>query len=211
MLVGLLHFCETRRISRPARSPSINARRRARRRPTACRMRPRTAARRRDQFIRDLFHRDAVLFQRRDRLAGAVYVLLYCIRLTGHDRGTHPSSPEEWCSRCRGRSALPHTSCPVGRILGAGRSPEQTLRLRAPAAAKRPQRGPENSVLYRCRPASHWRSPPCLAIGPRACLSTELVQSLVDRGVDAADEEARDARDRGNVAARLLKSSSPEI
>ena len=96
----------------------------------------------------------------------------------------------------------------VGRIFGAGGSPEQALRLRARCGQKLPARAGEQRLVAS---VGEFRvGDRRLAAQPiRHLLVAELVQPLVDRSIDAADEDAGDAADLGDVAAGSLQILEP--
>ena len=162
-----------------------------------------------DQLFRDLLQRDAVLLQLGEYRAGARNVLLDGVgrRLAVvaecvHGRRRH---------RIHGVAAdqrLDIHRVLVGRIFGAGGSPEQALRLRARRGQTLPARAGEQLLVANVGELRvgdrHLAAEPI-----RQPLVVELVQPLVDGRVDAADEKAGDAADLGDVAARPRQVLEP--
>ena len=162
-----------------------------------------------DQFFRDLLQRDAVLSSSASIARAPRYVLLdgigrhltviaECIHRRRRD-GVHGVAADE---------RLDIHRVLVGRVFGAGGRPEQALRLRARRGQTLPARSGEQRLVASvgefgvgdCRLAAQSIRQPFVA---------ELVQPLVDRNVDAADEDAGDAADLGDVAAGPLQILKP--
>ena len=155
-----------------------------------------------DQFLRDLLQRDAVLLQLGEHRAGARHVLLdgvgRCLAVVAeriHRRGRDGVDGVAADERLDIHRVL------VGRILGAGGSPKQALRLRARCRQRLPARAGEQRLVAGIgelgvgdRHLAAQRDPP-------TGLSPSSSSRLSIGGVDAADEEAGDAADLGDVAA----------
>ena len=96
----------------------------------------------------------------------------------------------------------------VGRAFGAGGRPQQTLSLRARRGQTLPARSGEERLVANVGEFSVGDC--CLAAqSVRHLFVAELVQPLVDRNIDAADEDAGDAGNLGDVAAGPLQILEP--
>ncbi|MFK4398648.1 hypothetical protein ABIF31_005205 [Bradyrhizobium elkanii] len=160
-----------------------------------------------DQLLGDRIERDAGLLQLLQHMAGVLDILLEAV--------ADLAVVAEGIERCRRHGVdgvgadqlldIEHVA--IVLVLGTGRSPQQPLRLGALGRQLVPAAACEQVLVVLIgelcigdRDLALQGGEPLLFVRIVG-LRDLLVELLVDGGIDAADEEARDARDVGGIAA----------
>ena len=162
-----------------------------------------------DQFGRDRIERDAGPFELGEDVSRVLDIFLEAVaRLAVIAEGVERRR-RHGVDRVGADQLLDIEHVAIVLVLGAGRGPQQPLRFCAPGRKLVPARPGKQLLVFLIGELrvgdgdlALQRGQPLLLAGIVGA-GDLLVELLVDRAVDAADEEARDARDMGGIAAGL--------